>query len=287
MVLEVVEGRPAELMAPLHPGGEGQQLGAERAVDGHEPPGRDPDHHHPGPQGVGQPLLGRAPPRRRACAVGDRPVDGRGAGRVHHRPHLLAGRAGAASPAAGHRGVGEGGHQHRAEGVGQAPAGGDASRRPGLDVDLDRGRRAHHRAAGEAFGVEEGLHGGVAGLVEDPPRRPEGVEPAGHRFEARPPQGGRDGGEVGGGGGEGVGQALQRRRADLDLAARFEGDAAAGRKAGPLGDRPQGAGRGPPARHGGRVRQEFDLDAHQPPVGGGQRPLSDVAAEVVEREVAP
>ena len=200
MVFEVVERRPAQFVAPLHPVGEREDPGAGRAVDGHEAVGRGPDHHHAGPEGVGQPLLGRAQPGKTA-------MDRCRPRRVHHRPHLLAGRARPPSATAGHRGMGERRHQHWSDGVGEVPAGGGPGRRPGLDIDLDGGRGAHHRAAGEPLGVEEGLHGGVAGLVEDPLRPPERVEAPGHRLDADGPQGDRDGGEVGGGGGNGKAEA--------------------------------------------------------------------------------
>src|SRR3982750_3249447 len=67
----------------------------------------------------------------------------------------------------------------------------------------------------EAVEVEEGLHGGVAGLVEDPPRGAEGVEPPGDGFEGHGPQRRGQGGEVGGGGRQGRGQAPPGRGAHL------------------------------------------------------------------------
>jgi hypothetical protein len=56
---------------------------------------------------------------------------------------------------------------------------------------------------------------------------------------------------------------------------------------GPLGDGPEVGHRGPTAGIGGGVRQQFDFDAHEPPVGGRQALLIDVAAECVDGEVVP
>jgi hypothetical protein len=183
--------------------------------------------------------------------------------------------------------VGEGGHQQRADGVGEVPPLGGGGGGSVLDVHLDGGRRAHHRAACEALDVEEGFHGLVTGPVEDALGGPERVETPGHRLEPFSAELGRDGGEVGAGGGERPVQAGQRPGADLNLAAGFEGDAAAGRKGGPPGDRLQLGGRRAEARVGGGIGQKFELDTHEAPVRRGQAPLGDVPAQDVDVEVAP
>src|SRR5437879_6226716 len=70
VVGEVVERRVPELVAPGHPGGEG-----ERLPHGNETVRVAPDEHHPGGQGVAEPLLGGVRARRSPGAV-----DGSGPG---------------------------------------------------------------------------------------------------------------------------------------------------------------------------------------------------------------
>ena len=153
----------------------------ERPATGTNRSGVNPDHHHPGLEGVAQPLLvrgfarippsgPRGPGRGRArCGWGPsptRPAGGPSGGRSRRR-----------------RAPGSGRRWRRGPGRRRGPG---ATGRPGwrrirFDVDLDGRRGAHHGPAGEALDVEVGLHGRVAGPVEDALRGPERIETPGHR----------------------------------------------------------------------------------------------------------
>lgn len=166
-----------------------------------------PDAHHrgvehvPGPGGPGIAAQGR-----RVGAPG-----------VHRGPQRLPRGAPARAPSPGHGGVGERGHQDRAELVREPPAPPVPQRTrllvTGVHAHLHGRRRAHHGAALGPRTVEIALHGVVPGLMEVAGRRVPGVLAVTAEAEARLAQLRADGGQVGrhgpyalhqGGGGSGT-----------------------------------------------------------------------------------
>lgn len=119
-----------------------------------------PDAHHRGVEDVSGPGgPGIAAQGRRVGAPG-----------VHRGPQRLPCGAPARAPSPGHGGVGERGHQDRAELVREPPAPPVPQRTrllvTGVHAHLHGRRRAHHGAALGPRTVETALHGVVPGLME-------------------------------------------------------------------------------------------------------------------------
>ncbi len=176
-----------------------------------------PYAHHLGVQRLAHPAVPRSRVQRRR----------EGAPAVQVVPDPLTGAAPARVRTLVRGGVGEGGHQDRAQQVREAPAPAVAEHArllvPGVHAHLHRGGGAHHGAAGRAGTVEVGLHRVVARAVQQPVVREAGVAAESVQDQSLLAQCGTDGGEVvlepvhaageGGGGG----------RAEFELTARFDG----------------------------------------------------------------
>ncbi len=269
VVRDVVEGREAELVAVLDPVRQTQpvedrdELGLVAA-----------DEHHPRRQRIVGP---------RARGVGAVAVGGDGPALVDLGPDGEAPRPPPARRAPGEGRVRERGGEQRAGVVGAVPAPlGIGGRRAEVDVHLDGGRRAHHRATRRALRVEVRLHRVVA-------RRVDATRPGWTRVEAQADQPDAAIAELGGERG-GVGRnrrargadAAQGRRAELDLPSGLEGEAAAG---GELGARlTHQLGEDRLGRVGEAQRQPLDLDADPPGSGGEEALLVDQAADVARGE---
>ena len=206
------------------------------------------------PLAEGQPGGNRPPPAvlayaQHRCVQGvARPGDPRilvvpgrgGAGRVERRPHRLPGGADAGRAASAERGVGERGHQHGAEEMGEAPARpvvvGRRPRGAGVQTDLHGRRAAHHRSADRAYPVEVLLHGGVTGQRQQPSREVPGVVSEPDESEPVTVQPVTDGGQVGGHGLHALGQRVGGRGAELQLATGLLGERGAEREAPQVGE---------------------------------------------------
>ncbi len=264
MVAQVVGvGRTGEPRAQPLP--EGQPLR-------HRPrPLVGPHAQHRGVEDVRRPLRPRVPVRRgRGRPPGrERPY------RVELRPQGLPGRTPAGAAPAVHRGVREGGHEDRAQEVGQSPPPPVVQRArpvdPGVQADLHRRRLAHHRPPGRARPVERGLHRVVPRLVEDPAaRRLPGVHPVTAEGEAERPQRAPHRPQVGGERVQALHEGSGGPRAELQLTAGFE------RQGRHQGQGPYGVeGRREPLRPHGQpgVPQLVDQPLQLHPHGAGRAGL--------------
>ena len=193
---------------------------------------------------------------------------GSGAGWVQLGPDGLAGGCPAGQAARAERGVGERGHQDRAEGVQQPPppaeSGVPVVVTACVDADLDGSRAAHHDPAPRATAVEELLHRRITGQVQHAGRGAVRVHAQPGESQAGPFESLAHGGEVTAGLGYAAADADGRGGADLHLAPGFDGQAPAARQLTGLGEPRQGPGHPLVAGRRGSIAvgadQPFELD---------------------------